>query len=157
MENNDANQLPEVDALPDGFMDGSAEPPAPPTPALKQEKPLGSYKDNALEIDCSNVSINEPSANEFQRSPGRTEKTQKLRTFPIVLSESENSDAPVQSPGKGGSEQAGVSLAADGSAESSAQVSSDCCGVKEQLKEKCQTSEKRSFLFIFLTISHLLF
>lgn len=40
MENPAATQLPEVDALPDGFVDGAAEPLCPPTPNNEEAKPL---------------------------------------------------------------------------------------------------------------------
>ncbi|XP_048134882.1 beta-taxilin [Rhodamnia argentea] len=40
MENPAATQLPEVDALPDGFVDGTAEPLCPPTPNNGEAKPL---------------------------------------------------------------------------------------------------------------------
>ncbi|KAK3422345.1 beta-taxilin [Eucalyptus grandis] len=44
MENPAANQLPEVDALPDGFVDGTAEPLCPATPNNEEEKPLGDFR-----------------------------------------------------------------------------------------------------------------
>ncbi|KAK7270358.1 hypothetical protein RIF29_23439 [Crotalaria pallida] len=47
MQNPDANQLPEADSLPDGFVESTAEPLAPSTPSLEQEKPLHSYKEDA--------------------------------------------------------------------------------------------------------------
>ncbi|KAJ0045807.1 hypothetical protein Pint_06092 [Pistacia integerrima] len=86
MEGADANQLPEVDSLPDGFVDSPTEALAPATPTLEQE--------NSLE--------------EFQTSKGRTEKTQKLRTFPVPLSEMDNFDASVdliKMPNKGSVEE----------------------------------------------------
>ena len=67
MENPDANQLPEVDSLPDGFVDSPTEPLAPATPTLEQEKPLGSNKEcNISPVEGSNESIQESSANESE-------------------------------------------------------------------------------------------
>lgn len=151
MENPDANQLPEVDSLPDGFVDGSMEPVAPATPNLEQETLLGNHKKgNVSEVDCSSESLDESSSNEFQKIEGRTEKTHKLRTFPVVLSESEIFDASVEAPRKGYVEQSEGAFVTPDSTESSAEASvgvSDCRGEKEQLREKCQISETRSLLF----------
>ncbi|KAF8021891.1 hypothetical protein BT93_G2126 [Corymbia citriodora subsp. variegata] len=44
MENPAANQLPEVDALPDGFVDGTAEPLCPATPNIEEEKPPSGFR-----------------------------------------------------------------------------------------------------------------
>ena len=159
MENPDANQLPEVDSLPDGFVESSLEPLAPATPTLEQEEPLGSYEEgNAAEFDCSNESRPESSsANECQKSQGRTEKTQKLRTFPVVLSESDNFDASVESLREDCVEHTEGSHVTPDSAESTSVASvglSECGGVKEQLREKCQSSDRRSYLF--LAMSHIL-
>ncbi|GAU15897.1 hypothetical protein TSUD_41190 [Trifolium subterraneum] len=53
MQNPEANQLPEVDSLPDGFVEGTAEPVAPATPIPEQEKPLSEsdYKEGVF-VDC---------------------------------------------------------------------------------------------------------
>ena len=95
MENTAANQLPEVDSLPDGFVESSAEPVAPPTPTLDKES---DYKD-------SNFSTTEPSndpENEslelLDSSVDRVEKTQKPRTFPVPLSEKDGFDSSGESP-----------------------------------------------------------
>ncbi|EXB80109.1 hypothetical protein L484_013436 [Morus notabilis] len=145
MENPDANQLPEVDSLPDGFVDGSAEPVAPATPNLEQEKLLGNHKKGDVsEVDCSSESLDESSSNESRKIEGRTEKTHKLRTFPVVLSESEIFDASVEAPRKGSVEQSEGAFVTLDLTESSAEASvevSDCRGEKEQLREKCQSSE----------------
>lgn len=141
MENPEANQLPEVDSLPDGFVDSPAEPVAPATPNLEQEKPLNNHnKGDTSEADCSSESLE----NEFRKSEGRTEKTHKMRTFPVVLSESENFDALVEAPSKGCVEQSEGAPVSPDLTESSAEASvgvSDCCGEKEQHREKHQSSE----------------
>ncbi|PON63046.1 Taxilin family [Trema orientale] len=140
MENPDANQLPEVDSLPDGFVESSPEPLATQTPTLEQEKPLGSCKEgNTPEVSCSNESIDESSANEFQKSQGRTEKTQKLRTFPVVLSETDNFDASVEVPRKECMEHTEGILVATNSAKSSSEAS---VGVSESSGETSETKRK---------------
>lgn len=154
MENPDANQLPEVDSLPDGFVESSAETIAPSTPSIDQEKPLDDYKeDNMPEIDCSNESIRELSENEFPKGQGRAEKTHKLRTFPVPLSETDNFDASVnlsEVPREGCMEHTEGTPAIPNSADSVSNTSagvSECCEVKEQLEAKRQSSEPRNFLF----------
>lgn len=155
MENPDANQLPEVDSLPDGFVESSTESLAPLTPTVDLEKPLDEYKqDNMPEIDSSNESIHELSANEFQKSQGRAEKTQKLRTFPVPLSETDNFDASVglvEEPRKGCAEQTEGTQVISNSANSVSDASAavlDCCEVKEQNEAKCQSFERCKFLFL---------
>ncbi|KAF3433909.1 hypothetical protein FNV43_RR25012 [Rhamnella rubrinervis] len=148
MGNPDANQLPEVDSLPDGFVESSAEPLATPTPTIDQEKPLDDYKeDNMPEIDSSTESIHELSENEFPKTQGRAEKTHKLRTFPVPLSETDNFDCSVdlvEVPRKGCMEEteetSGMPNSSDSVSNTSAGVS-ECCEVKEQLEAKRQSSE----------------
>ncbi|KAA3464091.1 beta-taxilin-like [Gossypium australe] len=71
MENPEANHLPEVDSLPDGFVESPTDSLAPKIPILEQEKPLQSdFKEEDL------VST------EFGAGKG-----QKQRTFPVPLSE----------------------------------------------------------------------
>ncbi|OMO71567.1 Taxilin family [Corchorus capsularis] len=77
MENPEANQLPEVDSLPDGFVESPSEPSPPNTPIVEQEKPLQpDYKEDDLV------------SSEFGASKG-----QKQRTFPVPLSEMDGLDA----------------------------------------------------------------
>lgn len=148
MVNSDANQLPEVDSLPDGFVEGSTEPLAPPTPTVEQEKPRGDYKEGSFsEIDHSD----ELAANEFQTSPGSEEKTQKLRTFPVPLSETDSFDVSEQTQGSQGSQDAStVPEASDGVVR--------CSKVKEQVQADCQSSERCNYLYfvIFLFLFSLL-
>ncbi|KAH9768184.1 alpha-taxilin-like protein [Citrus sinensis] len=108
MESQTANQLPEANTLPDGFVDSSAEDLALLTPNVEQEKPHGDYKEGFAGLGDSSESRHEFASKEFQTSEGRTEKTQKLRTFPVPLSEMDNSDASVdlaEVPSKGSVEQ----------------------------------------------------
>ncbi|KAK4578880.1 hypothetical protein RGQ29_028807 [Quercus rubra] len=144
MENPDANQLPEADALPDGFVESSTEPVAPPTPTVEQEKPLGDYKEDSFsDLDHSD----KLSANEFQTSQGREEKTQKLRTFPVPLSETdifEASEGLGEVSSEGCTEQTEGTLVSPDSANlSEASVGvSGCSEVKEQVQANCQSSER---------------
>ncbi|KAF5742525.1 beta-taxilin isoform X1 [Tripterygium wilfordii] len=96
MENPDANQLPEVDSLPDGFVDSSTEHLAPQTPTFEQEKPVNSHKDDVSEPQHSNEASLEVIVDESQKSHRRAEK-EKLRTFPVPLSDSNNFEANLQS------------------------------------------------------------
>lgn len=146
MENPEANQLPEVDSMPDGFVESSTEPVAPLTPTVEKEKPLGDYKEDSFaELDHSD----ELAANEFQTSQGREEKTQKLRTFPVPLSETESFDAlegSVEVPSKGCMQPALVS-----SDSASAGVSGSS-KVKEQVQADCQSSERCNYLYLVIFI-----
>ncbi|XP_075671198.1 uncharacterized protein LOC142640811 isoform X1 [Castanea sativa] len=144
MENPDANQLPEADALPDGFVESSTEPVAPPTPTVEQEKPLGDYKEDSFsELDHSD----KLSTNEFQTSQGREEKTQKLRTFPVPLSETdifEASEGLGEVSSEGCTEQTERTLVSPDSANvSEASVGvSGCSELKEQVQANCQSLER---------------
>lgn len=150
MENPEANQLPEVDSLPDGFVDSSPEPLAPPTPTFEQEKPVGNHEDdNASEMDRSKEHVDELGANEFPTSQDRAEKTPKLRTFPVPLSETDSLDASVESvevPKKASMEQtAEGSQVMPGSADSVSEAAiqaSGCSEVKEQAESRCESSER---------------
>uniref|UniRef100_A0A2P2L887 Alpha-taxilin n=1 Tax=Rhizophora mucronata TaxID=61149 RepID=A0A2P2L887_RHIMU len=97
MENPDATQLPEVDALPDGFLESSAEPLAPATPSLTQEKPLSVCKEDGVsELDHSNVVMTELAAKD---SPISNDEAAKLRTPPVPLSESNGLDVSLVASG----------------------------------------------------------
>ncbi|CAA7052710.1 unnamed protein product [Microthlaspi erraticum] len=61
-----SNLLPEVDSLPDGFVDGAAEPPPLISPAAEEENRIAT---NNQTVDLS------------------IEKAEKLRTFPVPLCE----------------------------------------------------------------------
>jgi len=75
MQNPDANQLPEVDSLPDGFVESTTEPLAPPTPTPEQEKPLNSYKDDgSSDLIHSNELSNDMGAKEFQANHGKQDQ-----------------------------------------------------------------------------------
>ncbi|GAV73490.1 Taxilin domain-containing protein [Cephalotus follicularis] len=149
MQNPDANQLPEVDALPDGFVDSPTEPLAPPTPTIEQKKPQSNHKEDDLsESDGSSEQSQELSPNESQASRGRTEKPQKLRTFPVPLSEMDSSDAsvdPVEVPNKDFVEQKEGTLPMpklDTFVSEASVGVPECSEVKEQAKDNCQSSER---------------
>ncbi|XP_031279866.1 uncharacterized protein LOC116139232 [Pistacia vera] len=153
MEGAAANQLPEVDSLPDGFVDSPTEALAPATPTLEQENSLGDYKDEGfVELDHSNESTHELASEEFQTSKGRTEKTQKLRTFPVPLSEMDNFDASVdliKMPNKGSVEETdgmpAMPTAVASVSEASAGISG-CSEVKGQVQGECQNTKRCNYI-----------
>ncbi|KDP25733.1 hypothetical protein JCGZ_23954 [Jatropha curcas] len=149
MENTDANQLPEVDSLPVGFVDGSNEPLAPPTPTLEQEKPrCDCNEDSISELDHSNERIPELTANESQTSLESNGKAEKLRPLPISMSEINGFDDSVklvEVTDKADVEQAGDKIATLNSANLVSEASvgvSGCNELKEQVQGNCQSSER---------------
>ncbi|KAL2896579.1 Alpha-taxilin [Bienertia sinuspersici] len=100
MENSVANQLPEVDSLPDGFVESSPESIAPVTPLNEKENYKNSsndFKNESVEADSSNDSRYEASVNDFFTGEGKGEKSPKLRTFPVQLSEKDGYEASGES------------------------------------------------------------
>ena len=72
MQNPDANQLPEVDALPDGFVDSTVETLAPPTPTPEQEKPPNVSKgDGSSDFAHSDELANKLGVKGFQKHHGK--------------------------------------------------------------------------------------
>lgn len=72
MQNPDANQLPEVDSLPDGFVDSTTEPIAPTTPTPEQEKPLNGYDvSDPSDHSHSNDLANELGVKDNQNNHGK--------------------------------------------------------------------------------------
>ncbi|XP_007009776.2 PREDICTED: beta-taxilin isoform X1 [Theobroma cacao] len=122
MENPEANQLPEVDSLPDGFVESPSERLAPKTPILEQEKPLQpDYREDDL------VSA------EFGASKG-----QKQRTFPVALSEVDGFDGSLDSvEGKLVSNESSNSVP-----EAAAVGEAECSEVKGEVKGECQSTER---------------
>lgn len=95
MENTPTNQLPEVDALPDGFVESSAEPLALPTPSSDKES---DYKDNKFSrIEPSDDQENE-SLELLDSGVAGIEKTQEPGTFPVPLSEKDGFDSSAELP-----------------------------------------------------------
>ncbi|XP_021295423.1 beta-taxilin isoform X2 [Herrania umbratica] len=122
MENPEANQLPEVDSLPDGFVESPSERLDPKTPILEQEKPLQpDYREDDL------VSA------EFGASKG-----QKQRTFPVPLSEVDGLDGSLDSvEGKLVSNESSNSVP-----EAAAVGEAECSEVKGEVKGECQSTER---------------
>lgn len=147
MENPAANQLPEADSLPDGFVDSPAEPLAPSTPTPEQENLVTDYKEEKLvELD-SNV---------FQLSERTNEDTGESRSFLEQLSGNVSSDAQnsVEVPKK---ELLDLSDAALVASEPANIVSEDAvkrskhglagsANGEELTKGTCQSSEKSYYL-----------
>lgn len=99
MENSPANHLPEVDSLPDGFVESSVESFAPRTPNFEHEESPADYKDTLLELDPCIDAVHDPSSAsdssvgiENLLSESRTDKVERLRTFPVALSEKDSTD-----------------------------------------------------------------
>ncbi|KAI3859133.1 hypothetical protein MKW92_020892 [Papaver armeniacum] len=109
MENSQANQLPEVDSLPDGFVESSNEqeqqqqqprtthnfeheesPPSPPSPQSPPD-----YKDTILELDQCSDAVLDTSDTSTVTDSRNDVKVEKLRTFPVALSEKDGEDSIV--------------------------------------------------------------
>ncbi|XP_043700611.1 alpha-taxilin isoform X3 [Telopea speciosissima] len=153
MENSPANQLPEVDSLPDGFVERS-----------EQEKNDADYKDTLSELDLSNESRHElasaspdsSAVNDIRLAESKAETTEKTRTFPVPLSEKDSLDAcgdSLDAAGKVcvGDSEVGSNMheMANSAAESSEMVSSynelttdpshieGACQISDRLTEGC--------------------
>ncbi|GLT66850.1 hypothetical protein SLA2020_391940 [Shorea laevis] len=125
MENPEVNQLPEVDSLPDGFVDSPTEPLAPQTPNLeKEELQKADYKDELV-------------SNDLDASTSGTGKTQKLRTFPVPLAETDGFDESLDSV-EGGLVMPGLSSSVPEAAVGVLKGSE----VKGEVKEECQSTER---------------
>ncbi|ESW15674.1 hypothetical protein PHAVU_007G092600 [Phaseolus vulgaris] len=121
MQNPDANQLPEVDSLPDGFVESTTEPLAPATPTPEQEKPLNSYKDDgSSDLIHSNELSNDMGAKEFQ-------------TNDDCSVEISSSSCAQQNEGVQSTPPVAVSV--------SKSPPSRCCEVKETHQGECQSSD----------------
>ncbi|XP_052295555.1 uncharacterized protein LOC102611312 isoform X6 [Citrus sinensis] len=118
MESQTANQLPEANTLPDGFVDSSTEDLAPLTPNVEQEKPHGDYKEEGFAgLGDSSESRHEFASKEFQTSEEVPSKGSV-----------EHRESAVINPNS-----AAVSEASAGA--------SGCCKVKGQVQEECQNIE----------------
>lgn len=72
MQNPDANQLPEVDSLPDGFVDSTTEPLGPSTPTPEEEKLLNSYKESASSDLGSSIDLTDKfEAKDYENNHGK--------------------------------------------------------------------------------------
>ncbi|KAL4282175.1 hypothetical protein GQ457_03G027540 [Hibiscus cannabinus] len=115
MENPESNQLPEVDSLPDGFVESPSEILAPKTPISEQEKPL--------QPDCKE--------NDFVSSQFGANEGQKQITFPVPLSEEDGFHCSLDSvEGK---------IVGPESTDSVSEAG-ECCEVKE-VNGKCESTE----------------
>ncbi|KAK9126808.1 hypothetical protein Scep_015654 [Stephania cephalantha] len=86
MVNSAADQLPEADSLPDGFVSG------PRTPTIEQEKRPVNSEDELLELHCSGDRVCELSSNSESSSTSDGKCGEKIRTFPVPLSDKEGFD-----------------------------------------------------------------
>ncbi|CAL5209248.1 unnamed protein product [Lathyrus oleraceus] len=93
MQNPKANHLPEVDSLPDGFVEGAAEPVAPAIPIPKLDKPLcDDYKDDGF-IDCGH-------SNELSNVLGEMEFRNDDGTYIASPLDSSVSESPLSGSGE---------------------------------------------------------
>lgn len=94
MENPSANQLPEVDSLPDGFVESYEDPIAPQTTMHNQDKMPADYKcDNVTNVDHSNdLGI----VGDLDDSKVVIEQAQNVRSFPVSLSKKDRFDDSVE-------------------------------------------------------------
>ncbi|XP_021744138.1 beta-taxilin-like [Chenopodium quinoa] len=98
MDDSAANQLPEVDSLPDGFVESAPDSIAPVTPLNEKEKSLCDYKENnSVEPDSSSDFSYDASLNGFVSVEGKGDKVTKVRTFPVPLSEKDGYEASGES------------------------------------------------------------
>ncbi|GMI83393.1 hypothetical protein like AT5G50840 [Hibiscus trionum] len=115
MENPESNQLPEVDSLPDGFVESPSEILAPKTPISEQEKPL--------KPDCRE--------NDLVSSQFGANECQKQITFPVPLSEAD---------GFHGSSDSVEGKLVSPELTNSVSEAGECCEVKE-VNGKCESAE----------------
>ncbi|XP_047322745.1 beta-taxilin-like [Impatiens glandulifera] len=111
MENLAADHLPEVDSLPDGFVEGSlVEPLAPSTPLPERDKLLADYKEEEVaEVDDykeeklvefdSGLDLAANGIHLCDTTCEKGEKDENLRTFPVPLCENDGFDKLVLSVG----------------------------------------------------------
>ncbi|XP_011655316.1 alpha-taxilin isoform X2 [Cucumis sativus] len=103
MENPGLNHPPEVDSLPDGFVESSAETQTPSTQNFEEAKPLDSQRKTSPESDFSDGQRHEIMENvEIEKCS--SENTQKLETLTVASSETEkfnNLESLEKTAGKG--------------------------------------------------------
>ncbi|XP_058098685.1 uncharacterized protein LOC131243378 isoform X1 [Magnolia sinica] len=107
MEHSPANQLPEADSLPDGFVESSMDPPSSIlVETEKHQEPLDYKVSTLLElghsssVDCSTVDLPPPEHEcpypvgsdgiHLSGNKEAAEKTEKPRTFPVTLFEKDS-------------------------------------------------------------------
>lgn len=155
MENPGLNHPPEEYSLPDGFVESSAETQTTSTQTFEQSKPLDCKQKTPQQSDCSNGKRHEIVEN-FDTEQCSTDKTQKLETFPVALSETEkinNSESLEKMADKGCTEQAETAIL--NVKETSIEASIDesgCSKIEGQAQEESQSSEKGSFIYLAVCI-----
>ncbi|KAJ7975093.1 alpha-taxilin [Quillaja saponaria] len=82
MQGPNTNQLPEVDSLPDGFVDSSADTLAPLPPTFEQEKPLNDYKEEGSSKLGSSNEVVDNSAVDNPQTNQDIEHTEGARITP---------------------------------------------------------------------------
>ncbi|XP_076921071.1 uncharacterized protein LOC143582371 isoform X1 [Bidens hawaiensis] len=166
MENPAANQLPEADSLPDGFVDSSAESPAPASPTDQAEQVTDYKEEKLVEVDSRPDLI----VDDFQSCDGDDVSAESVVQTPAdvgspnlvsenVVGKSEQEAAPsteiCQNSGKS-AEQGVETQAADAkgttlSSESSGTSRKDTSEVKRKSAKRTFKSEKE---FLEFTLSY---
>ncbi|KAJ8760261.1 hypothetical protein K2173_011673 [Erythroxylum novogranatense] len=160
MENLDADQLPEVDSLPDGFVDSSTDPLAPQTPDLGQEKMHNDCKEDKIKAELTNNEAQPvQNGNEVECPDAMPGSATLVSESPIAISEHTNEQEHVQ----GNCQSTGRSIQGDmdtqtrdakvlpSSATSELQKSSkvESCDAKRKNMKKALKSEKELLEFMF--------
>lgn len=153
MENPAANQLPEADSLPDGFVDSSADPLTPSSPRTPDgEDEVTDYKEEKLiEVDSRPDLV----VDDFQSCDGDDCNAERARTFPVELPEDVGCDTEKVV-------ETSVDVCKDeSSVESPSFVSENVVGISEpevapsvdgnkNAGETCQNSGKCNNLFTYI-------
>ncbi|KAL8210650.1 hypothetical protein R6Q57_005087 [Mikania cordata] len=144
MENPAANQLPEADSLPDGFVDSSAESLTPSSPTPDQEDQVADYKEEKLiEVESRPDLV----VDDFQSCEGDDCSVEQARTFPVELIECANCDAQklIKMPAEDCKDESDVGLpnvVSDNVARKSEQEMAPSVDGKYHTAETCQNSGK---------------
>ncbi|KAI7753025.1 hypothetical protein M8C21_016780, partial [Ambrosia artemisiifolia] len=89
MENHAVNQLPEVDSLPDGFVDSSADPLTPSSTPDQEDEVTDCKEGKQLGVDSRNDSVGD----DFQSCEGDDGSAEQARALTVELSECGSCDA----------------------------------------------------------------
>ncbi|XP_022964796.1 beta-taxilin [Cucurbita moschata] len=145
MENPGLNHPPEVNSSLDDFVESSAETQSPSAQISEQAKPLDCIYKTQSESDCSNRQRHEI-VETSETEPYKTEKTQKLESFPVALSETvkfNNSEGLEKVADKSCTEQAETAILNVKEASNETSIDESACSkIKGQAQEEAQSSEK---------------
>ncbi|KAL8241133.1 hypothetical protein R6Q59_014488 [Mikania micrantha] len=155
MENPAANQLPEADSLPDGFVDSSAESLTPSSPTPDQEDQVTDYKEEKLiEVESRPDLV----VDDFQSCEGDDCSVEQARTFPVELIECANCDAQklIKMPAEDCRDESDVGLpnVSDNVARKSEQEMAPSVDGNYHTAETCQNSGKSTEQGVEMQAAH---